>query len=561
MSYGISQDPFTIPGAVDKSKISREQASPPSIELSEESVARDRKENTTFEWASTSSAGRDRGALGIEFDGHGLIVIGAQRDRRAEFMIDHVLVTRFDERPDSSLIAARLRSFVRRQSPDVHLVLSTPRAVVRHFTLPAVPTRQRVAAGLWEGQKLVPFSLKDGAALYGIDFAAAGERGWKTTLVAVPTEDAAPILDAIDALGWTLRSVSLVGTQRFNDDATTNADDVTATVTWSDQRGCFAVYHRRQLVFQYDLGPLPSSPPGMKRGISPESMPTWQRWIDGLGVSVSDALDFHLNLNPSIPPSTLRFYGLPLEAAPLFTEWSTRFPSGVILGDPLSGCQRGLPEGVLNWLTSQSGVIAPVMAALSGTVGVDLTPERIRERRTLHKWESVTRSLCVLSAVVCTAWSGLIWLQSAGRTTEGDRAREAVMQLQTSEVSVKLDDAVGTAAHGQLLLSSASEPGAVWMPWFKTVLGALPDNAHLLHTDIEHRGSVVVAHLEGTLSPASIGHAMTYREWFDRLRTLCSAAPVLASERTIDVLGAKHSAFTVELVAPSSLSPFSERQK
>jgi hypothetical protein len=95
------------------------------------------------------------------------------------------------------------------------------------------------------------------------------------------------------------------------------------------------------------------------------------------------------------------------------------------------------------------------------------------------------------------------------------------------------------------------------MPWFKTVLAALPENAHLLHAGIEHRAdkSAVVAQIEGTLSPSELAHAMTYRDWFDRLRPLSATPPNLANERSIDVNGVKHSAFTIEFVAPIALMP------
>jgi len=556
MTYGISNDPMTPSGHSEVSTVRRDFSAVGEVATVAEAAGAERKELTAFEWVADSVKPRERAMIGIEFDGQGLVVVGGQKGRSGGFALDHALVTRFDEAPDSVVLAGRLRTFVRRQKPDVHLVLSTQRAVVRHFMLPGVPPRQRETAALWEGQKLIPFSIKDGAALYGLDFAPVTDKGWKTTLVAVPLEDAAPILDAISALDWNLASVSLIGTQRFKDNTPVGSDDSTALVSWSDRRGCFAVYHRKQLVFHYDLGPMPKPPKGLEGGMTSESAPLWQRWVDSMGVTVSDALDFHLNVNPSIPPSSLTLYGLPVEVAPLLTEWNSRFQSGVAIGDPLQDCRAGLPDGVVGWLSSRPGVIAPAMAAMLGTVSVDLTPHSVRRQKALFNRERVARSACVLSVAICAAWSGLIWSHIAGHRGESDRAREEMAQLQASPVSVKLDQAIAAATGNQLLVSTITSPSIDWMPWLKTVLATLPENAHLLSIGVEYRAdkSAVIAQLEGTLSPVSVAHAMTYRDWFDRLRTLSAVAPLLANERSLDVNGSRHSAFTVELVAPASLA-------
>ena len=535
---------------------------PPAVQgqqsSSQDAKVRAWNEKTAFEWVSTAVRGKREGTLGIEYDGHGLVVIGMQGTRRAPNALDHVLVTRCNEQAEAPMIADRLRSFVGYDRPDVHVVLATPRAVVRHFLLPPIHTRQRMAAALWEGQKLIPFSLKNGEALYAVDFVTASDRGWWTTLVAVPSEDAAPILDAVDSLGWMLRSVSLIGTQRTDTETSSASDDATAIISWSDQRGCFTVYHRRQLVFHYDLGPMPAKPSGMERGVNPETMAVWQRWSDALGVVVSDALDFHLNVNPTIPPMQLRLYGLPPDAAPVLTEWNSRFPKGVLLADPLEGSRSGLPDGVDNWLSSHPGTIAPVMAVLRGSLTLDLTPPRIRQARSLFRRERIARSVGVLSLVGCLAWTGMIWSHIATHRAESEQSQEALRQLQSSPVSMLLDQAVTAVARDRSLLSSVSEAGVAWMPWIKTVFATLPDNANLQHVDIEYRSDKghVIAHVEGTLAPSALAHAMTYREWFDRLRALSDGtAPLLVSERTIDVMGNNHSAFTIELVAPRSFAP------
>lgn len=556
MLFETNQDPSTVISEVRET--SAHQASSHSdTSLRPESKIREWKRKTAFEWVSPSVRALRDGICGIEYDGRGLVVLGMHGKRGAR-IIDHVLVTECNEESDVESIVSRLRSFVCHVRPETHIVLSTPRAVVRHFLLPPIQARQRMSAAIWEGQKLIPFSLKDGGALFAVDFVSAGEKGWWTTLVAVPAEDVAPILGAVDALGWPLRSVSLIGTQRLRPEAPSDEGQAAAYISWSNQRGCFTVYHRNQLVFHYDLGPMPSKPAGMERGVTPETMAVWQRWSDALGVVVSDALDFHLNVNPTIPPSQLTLYGLPADAAPVLTEWNNRFPNGVILGDPLEGIRSGLPEGVDNWLSAHPGMIAPVMAAMNGTLALDLTPPYVRQARSQFRKERIARSAAVLSAIGCLAWTGMIWSHIAGHRAESQRLQEALQQLQASPVSMLHDQAVSSVARIRVLLSSVSETGVAWMPWIKTVLATLPDNANLQHIDIEYRADKggVIAHVEGTLAPSRLAHAMTYREWFDRLRAISgSTAPVLASERTIDVLGSKHSAFTIELVAPKSFAP------
>jgi hypothetical protein len=205
-------------------------------------------------------------------------------------------------------------------------------------------------------------------------------------------------------------------------------------------------------------------------------------------------------------------------------------------------------------MSSQPGVIAPAMAAMLGSVSVDLTPDSVRRQKSLFNRERIARSVCVLSVAICAAWSGLMWSHIAGHQGEIERSRQDLAQLQDSPVSRKLDQAIAAAAGNQLLVSTISSPSDDWMPWIKSVLAALPGNAHLLNVGIEYRAdkSAVIAQLEGTLSPVSVAHAMTYRDWFDRMRPLCAVAPLLANERSLDVNGSKHSAFTIELVAPAT---------
>lgn len=511
------------------------------------------QETTALEWVATNAGDSRHSTVGIEYDGRGLTVIGLSKKRGTDRSIDHVLVTEYDEPPTSSVIAERLRALVRHRNPEVNIVLSTTRAVVRNFLIPAVPVRQREAAALWQGQKLIPFTLQDGGALYGLEYVPTADRGWRATLVAVPTEDASPILDAVESLGWKLKSISLVGTQHLGVDARSTSDSATATLSWSNRRGCFAVHLHDLLIFHYDLGPMPVVPSGLGSDVTPESMPRWQRWTDSLGVTVTDALDFHLNVNPTLPPLQLHLYGLPPAVAPLLTEWNARFPDGVVLADPLSGCLEGVPEGVRTWLSSHLGVVAPVMGALRGRVSNDLTPKSLRAQRVQFQRERIARSACVITLLACAIWAALLWAHISEHRAESQAARNELTQLESSPASQKLDQVMLSTARTQLMLAAATEPGRAWSPWLKSILTTLPQNAYLNRLVAEHRSDQgrVTALLEGSLHPGPVPYAITYREWFDRMRSLSPSAPILVNERSIDVYGAKHSAFTIELIAPS----------
>lgn len=509
----------------------------------------------SFQWNATDLRDGQRTTVGIEFDGRNLFVLGADMRRKPHPVINQVMrLTSADPLAAESL-AARLRAFVGNRQTDVHLVLSTPRAIVRHFLIPPVRVSQRDSAALWEGQKLIPFPLKDGQALYGVQYTAVDERGWMATLIAVPIEDVQPLLNAVAALRWHLSSVSVAGAQPPSPETSAvSIAEVAAVIAWSRERGFFAVTRGRQLIFHYDLGPMPSLPAGLAEGVTERSLPLWQRWIDSIGVAVGDALDFHLNINPNIPPTRLHIYGLRPEMAPLLTEWQTRFPAGVSLGDPLEGWHDQLPDGVSDWLTVHAGLAAPVLAVLRVPVGIDLTPRPIRTARVQRKRERVARSVFALCAVVAIGWSGFLWSGIAGHRGVAQQSRAQLEQLQRSPVSSRLEYTLAGIAANRRMAQTLAQPGEPWMPWAKSVLAELPPNAALRRFDLVYRGDrqVVVAEVEGTLAPGTAPYALTYREWFDRLRPLCAAAPLLVSERLVGVEGAESSAFTIELIMPAA---------
>ncbi|HWO57722.1 MAG TPA: hypothetical protein VNN55_09170 [bacterium] len=508
----------------------------------------------SFQWGAPARRSSRRTTVGIEYDGRRLLVIGAAMRGERATAINQILRTSFDEEPGAEQLAACLGATVGQRHPDVHLVLATPRAVVRHFLIPPVAARRREKAALWEGQKLIPFPLQDGQALFGFQFVSAGDRGWMVTLVAVPTEDVQPILAAVEQLRWTLRSVSVAGTQSLAPSSSSPNEEVVAVIAWSQERGSFAITHGGQLVFHYDLGPMPALPSGLAQGVSDKFLPAWQRWIDSIGVAVGDALDFHLNINASIPPTSLYIYGLRPELAPLLSEWESRFPGGVILADPLTGWREPLPDGVSEWLSMHGGLVAPVLGALSRPVAIDLTPRRIRLAHAQQKRERIARSAFVLCALIGIVWGGFLWSEIAGHRNVTLQVRAEFEQLQRSPVSSRLEYTLAGIAANQRIAQTLEQRGEPWMPWAKSVLAVLPPNAALRRFDLAYRDDrqAVVAEVDGTLAPGTAPYALTYREWFDRLRPLCAAPPLLVSEKHIGVEGAESSAFTVELIMPAA---------
>jgi hypothetical protein len=549
MANETAHMPMAAPDAVSEVVVS------PSAMMGVGPVAADNVgHRPSFQWSAPTRRSSRRTTVGIEYDGRRLLVIGAEMRGERATAINQVLRTSFDDEPRAEHLAACLGATVGQRHPDVHLVLATPRAVVRYFLIPPVAARRREKAALWEGQKLIPFPLQDGQALFGFQFVSAGERGWMVTLIAVPTEDVQPILAAVEQLRWTLRSVSVAGTQSLVPSASLPDEEVAAVIVWSQERGAFAVTRGGQLVFHYDLGPMPALPSGLAQGVSDKSLPTWQRWIDSIGVAVGDALDFHLNINASIPPTSLYIYGLRPEMAPLLSEWQSRFPGGVILADPLTGWRESLPAGVCEWLSMHGGLVAPVLGALSRTVAIDLTPRRIRLARAQQKHERIARSAFALCALIGVGWSGFLWSGIAGHRNVMQQARAQLEQLQRSPVSSRLEHTLAGIAANQRIAQTLAQRGEPWMPWAKSVLAVLPPNAALRRFDLVYRADrqAVVAEVEGTLAPGMAPYALTYREWFDRLRPLCAAAPLLVSEKLIGVEGAESSAFILELTMPAA---------
>jgi hypothetical protein len=516
--------------------------------VSGDDVVASAHETVSFEWVSKDLRPSRGGSIGIEFDGTHLAVVGVSGSGEKS-RLDHLLLTTFDEPPTPETIANRLHAFVRYRRPQVQVVLTTPRAVFRHFLLPHVSTRQRENAAIWEGQKLVPFPLRSKECIYGLDFAAAPEHGWSTTLVAVPVEHAQPILDAVERLGWPLSSVSMTGTQQFVPNTTGEA---CAVVVWSTHRGCLSVFRRGQLVFHYDLGPMPAAPARMGEGLTEQNAAIWQKWVDSLGAAVGDALDFHLNVNPSMTPTHMRIYGLPLECSTLLTDWNARFPEGVMVGDATSLAGPGLPEGVVERLRLSSGAIMPALQAARNGAAIDLTPDDLRRaRRNLHR-ERTARGAGILSVAGCLVWTALLGMQALQDHRDTVRLEKDIAQVQSSPVSQKLTEASARLTTARATLGGLRQRNAPLMPWLRAIVATLPSNAALTRLQVDTKSAdghvAIVAGFDGMLAPSETPYALVYRQWFDRLSGLAgSKNTTLVSERSMDWYGQPRSAFTLEL--------------
>jgi len=517
-------------------------------------AGRIRAGSVLMEWVEPSPGIGRRTQIGIEFDGCQLIAIGVRRDGRRQ-VVSCLLSAMTADTPTPEELAGRLRALAGGTRPGVHLVLTTARAIVRHLLLPPVPARQRRSAALWEGQKLIPFPLNDQEAIYGMDFVSAGASGWHVTLAAVPRQDAAPIMGAIDRLGWKLRSVSLAGTQRFHELASVQPEvKDRAVVVWSARRGAFSIFRDGQLTFHCDLGPMPTTPVSAGDASEARRADDLRQWISAMGSAIGDALDFHLNIDPNRAPGHLTVIGLPAAAAPLLTDWQSRFDAGVTILDPIDALGPSLPQGIADWLHANSGEVAPALSAAAYGVAVDLTPPTIRRSQHGQGLKQLVRGLCLTSLFGTALWSGLLWAHMHNAHRAQELAQSGLAALDGSPVARDFAATRETLAQRRTMLAAVQAPLA-WMPWIKTVLATRPANGRLTNVtvfadslDSRAPGATLTLRLEGTLSPDGPPHALTYRQWADRLERLCGPGRVrLLNERTIDWQGQRRWAFTIEL--------------
>ncbi|MEW5702600.1 MAG: hypothetical protein AB1792_10265 [Candidatus Zixiibacteriota bacterium] len=492
--------------------------------------------------------------LGIEYDGHGIVAVAVAPGKPAD-AIAGLLVESYEGTPSPEQMAQHLRELIGEARPNVHIVLATARAIVRRFRLPPVPARQRQRAALWEGQKLIPFPLNDQEALHGMCITAAGAAGWHVTLVAVPREDAAPILAAIDRLDGKLRSVSVVGTQRHRRmESARDSDRNGAVAVWSERRGAFSVFRDGQLTFHFDLGPMPSPPSEAGSLIGEANAADMRRWIKTMGTAIGDAFDFHLNVDPNRAPEHLTVIGLPAAVAPLVTDWQSRFAAGIEISNPIDNLLQSVPDDIAAWLHANAGDIAPALHAACGGVAVDLTPGTIRQSQLRLRLTQLARGACLISLVAVAASSWFLWAHGKRAAESLKAAQSELMALQASQVARNLASAQLALSRQQNLLTVLKTPLTL-MPWLKTVLATLPENGRLTNAivtvdSLDHRvpEATLTVRLVGTMTQGGLSHTLTYRDWADRLESLTGRGRVrLLNERMVDGQGQRLWAFTVQL--------------
>ncbi|HUU45033.1 MAG TPA: hypothetical protein VM118_04805 [Acidobacteriota bacterium] len=513
--------------------------------------------NTRLQWeAKFRRYGRLH--IGVEFDGHRLVLVGARCTRKRD-TIERLHIVEWADSPSADDLAICLRKFVPRGHPGVAVVISTSRAMVRYFHLPPVAGRHREAGARWEGQKLLPFALTEKTALVGLDFEQDGTNGWWTTLVAIPREDGTPILEAMDRLGWPLSSVSLRGTHSVPETtlpSTNDKKETKAVVLYAQGRGSFTVFRDGRLRFHYDLGKIPEPPSGEQTGDSEWAATAYRAWVEILGSLITDPFEFCLGVGPEAAPQRLELIGLPEEILPLITDWNSRFPAGVTVNDPLRAAKDRLPREIAQWVDNHSGLIVPAFLAASGHKAVDCTPSRARKKRHVDDYSRIARGALLISVAIAAAWIAFNWvnLDYRRRTLAGAWQEHKMYQESPAVADVRARAVELTSARRRL--AQIQRPSLRWMPWAKTVLGTLPDNAGLSIVEMQRQESpagtgaesIVSVRLIGTLSPEGPPHPLTYRRWIGQLGKLTTPEdqPRL-QERSTMWKGRARSTFSIEM--------------
>jgi len=512
---------------------------------------------TLFRWIDVPKRGRGRLTIGLEFDGRRLVLAGISRKGSRQSM--HMLwVHQWDAPPTVEELVRWLREFAPQGRPIVDLTLSSARSIVRKYSLPPLPARGRLAAALWKGRKLVPFPLGDADALFGLDLIRAGERGWQVALAAVPRDDAQTIVEAIERLGWQLRTTSLVGTidsSTPQKKQTQQSENIKAIVTCSPFRGSFSVFNDCHLMFHYDLGAIPDPPDGQGDAESDAWRNAVKIWVKTLHNAVEDAFDFYLNVNPGMIPSQLEFAGVPETMAPYLTDWHDRFESTITIYDPTRELREFLPDETAAWINSNIAMVTPGILAASGRASIDLTPASIRKQQKQLRLLRLVRMLFVVSVAAAGILTGLLWKH--GQTVERsvEQFREEVVFLQESPAVSAAQANLTLLGQRRAVMADATRRSVKWMPWVKTICATLPVNATLssIHVQTDPVGSVaagipLIIQLEGLLHAGDSPHPLNYRQWIRQLEQSIGVGRVeLVHEHTTEWKGRKRSAFTIEL--------------
>ncbi|MBI5867493.1 MAG: hypothetical protein HZB43_04260 [candidate division Zixibacteria bacterium] len=535
---------------------------PGEIELrTSEAIGEDQPgQPTVLKWADRRHSGQGIVA-GIEFDGNRLVVVGITRSGRSR-TLHRFLAAEFEKTPSRADIAKLLQEFDPSPKVRAQVAVSASRGVVRQFALPLIPKRQRLAAAIWEGQKLIPFSLKADEALFGFSFTPGPNKNLTVTLVAVPRTDAETVLGAVDDAGWRLEGVTITGANRPLSKAATLAKDsdeqVVASAVWTMSRGSFMVFRRGQLQFQYDLGPTQGL--NARLGSAPEAGPAVAAsWIKDMGRSIGDALEFHSGAYPQFAPDRLELMGLPQAVAPLITDWQERLGLPVTVFDALEPLTERLPAPVGEWVRANPGLLTVAALAASGQTTIDLSPPKLVAARKHHLINSIGRAVFIFSVASMLAWTVLLWTQLNMANRAASVAAHELYSLQHSGPAAEVERVSGLLTGIGTLNRDLTARAHPWMPLVKSITSTVPAGAELATLSFEASESEIPgivmpsARLEGKLGPSDRPHSLIYADWIGRINRFTGEGSArVVSDRTVDWHGKRYASFVVEIRPPGT---------
>ncbi len=498
-------------------------------------------------------------SIGIEFDGQRLTVVGLYgRGRKKRF--GRLARCEWPKTPSRDALISQLRGFMLNQHTPIHLVLSTPRGIVRRYLIPQLPRAKRRQAAIWEGKQLVPFPLDYEHALFGFHFQNVARKQCQVTLVALPRSDAGGIIEALLRIGIPINSIVLSGTQnppRYERGGLSHPEGIDAVVLCSPSRAAFVAFAGDNITFHYDLGALPVQT-GSIAGTQPQPSDNAFSWIFELRPMISDALDFFTSSHPNVTLTHLHVVGMDESLAPHLTELAERFTEGIEVVNPLLDFSASLPDDFQEWIRKNIGAFTPASLAAAGRPAIDLSPSHLRCDRWNLRLIKYARTAFIVSLAVIAAVTGLLVQHLLARQQAVDLARRELHQLQNSPPVQNVTGAMTSLIEYQAFASSLDERPERWMPWLKTMFATMPLNCRLdlltvEPTPVPDAEAALRIRLAGSLSPESTPHAVNYHSWLTDLERLAGPGNVeLADERRINWKGRTRSAFTIILTPPRS---------
>lgn len=504
------------------------------------------------QWVTQEKRDLRNARLGIDYSGQHLAIAELVRTRKG-WVVQALRSEEFSVPMDAHALAAILREFQPESRMPIHLSLTSSRAVVRQFTIPPVPKRRRFAAATWEAQKLIPFPLRESEAAFGFSYSRDAKSGWNTTLAAVPRGDAAPILDAIQACGWTLEGVSVSGTQLAGcppGNAAKPSPGPVAQVCWSRHRASFAVLHDNRAVFHYDMGNIAGIETLPGHAPSADQV---RAWLRSLEKGIAEAMEFFLGAHTRLALARIELCGLSEAVAPLITDWSDRFEVPVIIRDPSQHLGCGLAPAAASWLNRHDGQFTMALLAAISTPTVDLTPASQVRKRNARLHERLAISAGALSMAVMLAMTGYALVHHRLMSANIAAGKAQLAEMQRSPVNEQLQASIqGAAGIAQLTAALDGSP-ANWSGMLKGLLHTFPDEARLMSLTLTRTagatpGSIPDIRMEGRLLPTGLSHEMTLVEWVNDMEAITGSGTVrVSSVRELEWKGRFSTAFVIEI--------------